>query len=429
MTVAIAIPVVLLFLLLLTRCLCEFGLKVPVLSSYYSGDVLSKDKIEGYDVRKVFSLSLLFRLVMLAAMALGAVVVSEGHVLKWSSFENLFKIWDAGHYGNLVDLGYSDFIEDGQHLFLVFFPLYVWVTRFVKFFVQNTTVAGLIVSFLSYSFGCCYMYRIAARFMNKEAAYGSVLLLAAFPYSFFYGMVMTESLFLLTVSAACYYALEHKWLSYALWGVCAALTRMVGVLVVLVGVIEFFRMVQPFRSLTLQSIKKVVVSFAKGFVILFLPVLGTCCYFLLNYTVDGNPFAFLVHQQHWHQGYMNFPDVVKYMYGYCNMPMESWDGSCWFVWVPSLVLFAVLLVVMLVTCVRKEIPVSLCVFIFSYFVANYSLSWLLSAPRYMSGGFVFFVLIAYLLRNRPRVCHLLVSCFAVFYGILFVQYLNWQFIM
>ncbi|WP_204265156.1 hypothetical protein, partial [Klebsiella aerogenes] len=46
----------------------------------------------------------------------------------------------------------------------------------------NTMAAGLMVSFLCYSAGCVYLYRLAACELGKAAARRAVLFLSLFPY-------------------------------------------------------------------------------------------------------------------------------------------------------------------------------------------------------------------------------------------------------
>ena len=44
--------------------------------------------------------------------------------------------------------------------------------------------------------------------------------------------------------------------------------------------------------------------------LVLLPGVGTLLYLLLNSWVDGDPFAFVTHQEHWYQGYL-WIDVYK----------------------------------------------------------------------------------------------------------------------
>lgn len=75
-------------------------------------------------------------------------------------------------------------MEDGKHLFLVFFPLYPWLVRLVSAVTGNTMAAGLLVSFLCYGAGCVYLYRLAAWELGREAAGGRCSFSPSFPMPF-----------------------------------------------------------------------------------------------------------------------------------------------------------------------------------------------------------------------------------------------------
>ena len=94
----------------------------------------------------------------------------------------------------------------------------------------------------------------------------------------------------------------------------------------------------------------------------------------------------------------------------------------WAVWLPTLVLFVVFFVTLALSAFRRENPPSLLVYGFCYLVANYSLSWLLSAGRYLSCGFVFFIFAAALLERFPRLRGLVLGVEAVFLGIYLYAY-------
>ena len=198
-TLAVSGVVLALGLSLLLRWLGAAGLPAPcaVPASASRGCEVSRREL-----LHVFSAALLFRLtVFLAVAALACLVLYPGTGLSWAT--DIWKKWDAWHYVGLAELGYTGYWEDGRPLFLVFFPLYPWLVRLVcPLTGHNTMAAGLMVSFLCYSAGCVYLYRLAAWELGKGAARRTVLFLSLFPYAFFFGGVMTEGLFLLTTAAA-----------------------------------------------------------------------------------------------------------------------------------------------------------------------------------------------------------------------------------
>ncbi|RKJ41800.1 hypothetical protein D7X94_03020 [Acutalibacter sp. 1XD8-33] len=419
--ILLSAPIVLLFLFLALRCFAGWGVPVrlplgqasPAEGSGEDGSRVSPVRRE---LLKIFLWALGLRLLLLLAV-IACTMLAGG---SWEELPSKFQMWDARHYGNLVDLGYANHQENGEHLFLVFYPLYVWVTRLVRLVVPNTIAAGVTVSVLSYSLGCCWVYRLAADQWNKSVAENAVLLLSLFPFSFFFGTVMTEGLFLLTTAAACYYAMKRKWLSYGIWGALAALTRMTGVLVIVPAVIELLNSLGPLRPPMGESLKRSWKKLLLSLPLLAMPLLGFLAYLGLNWYVDGSPFAFAVHQEHWSQGGMWISQVLGYIWYYLGNYIGEPMG--WAVWLPTLVLFVVFFVTLALSAFRRENPPSLLVYGFCYLVANYSLSWLLSAGRYLSCGFVFFIFAAALLERFPRLRGLVLGVEAVFLGIYLYAY-------
>ena len=145
-------------LLLLLRWLGDCGAPVP------QGTDVPAERgvlVAPRECAAVFGTALLFRiLIFLAAALLAGRLLGGGGGSSWAL--DLWKKWDAWHYVNLAELGYEGYVENGQHLFVVFFPLYVWLVRLAARVIGNTMAAGLLVSFLSFGGGCVYLYRLAA---------------------------------------------------------------------------------------------------------------------------------------------------------------------------------------------------------------------------------------------------------------------------
>ena len=55
------------------------------------------------------------------------------------------------HYINLAEQGYDGYVENGQHLFLVFYPAYVWLLRAARVLIPHTLLAGMLHSSLCYA--------------------------------------------------------------------------------------------------------------------------------------------------------------------------------------------------------------------------------------------------------------------------------------
>ena len=97
---------------------------------------------------KVFLAALGFRLGLLAVGLFAAMVLTSGESTFQDCFQRLCQRWDGYHYVQLVEKGYTGYRENGQHLFLVFFPGFVWATRLLRLVIPNTLLAGVTLSTL-----------------------------------------------------------------------------------------------------------------------------------------------------------------------------------------------------------------------------------------------------------------------------------------
>ena len=381
-TVLVSGGVIALGLYLVLRWLGAAGLPVP-LDTKAPRSVCRPVSRE--EALKVFLAALLFRLVVFVLVGLFTCLVlypgSGPDAALWT-----WKRWDALHYVNLADLGYSGYIEDGKHLFLVFFPLYPWLMRLVSALIGNTMAAGLLISFLSYAGGCVYLYKLAAWELGEEAAKRTVLFLSVFPYAFFFGGIMTESLFFLTTAAALWHIRRHRWWLAGLFGVLAAMTRMHGILLIGAAAAELVEDRGRFDGREI----------ARRLPVLLMPVLGTLVYLLLNWRVGGDPFTFTVMQEHWSQGYCWISDTLWYvLHNALSYPTEAVRYQ---LWIPTILLFPVFFA--LAVYARKRFRSMYVLYGFVYLVLNYSLSWLLSAGRYLSCALPFFLFAAALTERR-----------------------------
>ena len=404
-TVALSGLVVSLGLLLVLRWLGSAGLQLPGGRPCPPSTGASVSRIAS---GQVFAAALLFRIILfLAVGAWACLALYPGAGTGWML--DIWKKWDAWHYVNLAELGYEGYVENGQHLFLVFFPLYPWLVRLLSLLTGNTMAAGLLVSFLCFAGGCVYLYKLAAWELGERAARRTLLFLSLFPYAFFFGGVMTESLFLLTTAAALWYIRRHRWWAAGMWGVLAALTRMHGLLLIgaagaeLVEHLRGFRWREIFRRLPA----------------LLLPALGTLGYLALNWWVTGDPFAFTEMQKHWSQGFCWISDTLWYVLDNAlHYPTVSVRYE---IWIPTLLLFPLFLA--LLWWAKGRFRSMYTLYAFACLVLNYSLSWLLSAGRYLSCALPFFLFAAALTEGRRRLSALIALASALGFLVVLHAYL------
>lgn len=419
--VVVSLAVCLLGLLVVYRCLAAWGLRAPGSLARHAveeGPPAAQGLQPGW---KIFLLGAGSRVGLLLAGMAAAMLLSDGGLTWERAFQQLQR-WDAAHYIRLIEEGYQGYTENGQHLFLVFFPGYVWAARLLRLVIPSTALAGTALSCLCYGGACCYLYRLAGEAYNSRVARDALLYMSLFPFSFFSGLVMTEGLFLLATTGACWYAWRGKWLAFGLFGALAALTRMTGLLVIVVGVIRLLEAYRPLEPPVGKSLGRCWKPLLLRLPLTLLPAAGTLLYLLLNLWVDGDPFAFASHQEHWHQGYLWISQVVEYIGRYLGDNLGSSFG--WAVWAPALALFVVGLALLYWAALRKGHPAGLLAYGFCFFVATYSLSWLLSAGRYLSTCFVLFLFLAKLTQRRPALRAALLGGEGVLLGVYLCAFLS-----
>ena len=417
--ILITLPLVGLFVLIAWRCLEGWGLALPCSPGWEEPTGPQGPSAPSW---KIFSLALALRGGMFL-LGLGAVVLQNDQALSLSQAVESLCRWDSYHYKNLAELGYSGYMENGQHLFLVFYPGYVWLLRAVKLVIPHTYAAGIVLSSLCFAGGCVFLYKMCRLYAGHAVARDAVLLLCFYPFSFFFGEPMTEGLFLLTTGGALYSAARGKWLSFALWGLAACLTRMTGLLVLVPGVWELLRPAQPLARPLGASLLRGGKALVRKLPLLLLPLLGAGAYLLLNFLVDGDPFAFLTHQQHWYQGGMWISSVLRYVWKYL---CSTWGtANSLALWLPTLALFLLSFALLVWGALRdRKTSPGLLAYGFCVVIANYALSWLLSAGRYLSCAVPLFLLGARFLADKPNLRRAVLLGEAALLGICYFAHLS-----
>ena len=383
-TLAVTGMVTALGLVLTLRWLSAAGLPVPLTVKIPTA---TGYRAEHAECVKVFAGTVLFRIIVfLAVGVVTCLILYPG--AGTDAFLWIWKRWDGLHYVNLAELGYSGYVEDGKHLFLVFFPLYPWLMRVISLLTGNTMAAGLLVSFVCYGAGCVFLYKLAAFELGQGTARRTVLFLSIYPYAFFFGGIMTESLFLLTTAGGLWAIRRHRWWRAGIWGLFAAMTRMHGILLIGAAGAE---LVESTGRFDWKAIVRKLPA-------LLLPAVGTLAYFGLNWQVAGDPFAFTVMQQHWNQGFCPIADTLWYvLQNAFSYPTEMVRYQ---IWIPTILLFPLFFA--LLVWARNQFRSMYTLYGFVYLVLNYSLSWLLSAGRYLSCALPFFLFAAALTEHRPK---------------------------
>ncbi len=136
-----------------------------------------------------------------------------------------FGNFDGVHYLTIAETGYGlvEFVQ-------VFFPLYPFLIRFLKpLFDGNYFASGLFIANACFLLVLFVFRRLLQKDMPTKNSNWVLLAMVVFPFSFFFGSIYTESIFLLLVLLSFYYAREKRWLLAGIFGALASATRITGI--------------------------------------------------------------------------------------------------------------------------------------------------------------------------------------------------------
>jgi hypothetical protein len=184
-------------------------------------------------------LSMRLGLTVLSAIAIGvippraAVIVpgwgASAMAQGWGAVFTALERQDAQWFLRIADGGYAP--GDGS---AAFFPLYPLAVRVVSWLVGgHPLLASLLVSNLAYLGALLVLYDLTVREFDESVARRTIVYISIFPTAFFFLAPYSESLFLLLTLVAFREARRDRWTTAALAGALAAMTRSVGVVLVI----------------------------------------------------------------------------------------------------------------------------------------------------------------------------------------------------
>ncbi len=161
---------------------------------------------------------------------------------------NLLARWDTGWYLGIAEEGYNYWGNATQQTNVAFFPAYPMTVRAVasvmgarwgspddpadsfETFTARRHVrmlqAGWLVSITGLLIGLAYVFRLARELTaSDEAAERAVVLMAVYPFAFFFGAVYTEAFFLAAALGAWYHLRHRQYVWATAAGLLAGLAR------------------------------------------------------------------------------------------------------------------------------------------------------------------------------------------------------------
>jgi len=156
------------------------------------------------------------------------------------SLVGLWRRWDALWYVRVATHGYV-WQPPPRQSDLAFFPLYPLAIRaLTRVTPLAADEAGLLVAAVAFAAALYLLHRLVARDLGPLVAERAVSYLGLFPTALFFFAAYSEALYL-ACSLGCVYALRlRRWWVAGLCGLAAALTRQLGVLLLVPFAVEYW---------------------------------------------------------------------------------------------------------------------------------------------------------------------------------------------
>jgi len=290
--------------------------------------------------------------------------------------------WDTGWYLNIATQGYSATVSQAASTLgnanYAFFPLYPLMMRFLGYIIGSPFIAGILISNIALIIACIYLYKLMRLKSSKETSLRTIKYLFLFPVAFIFSGVLTESLFLMLLVMCFYYARTNKWALVGIFGFFLSLTRIIGIFAVIPLAYEYLKNI----NFNFKKIRPAVLYF-------FLFPLGLSLFLFLNYSLTGDPFAFIKIQSSWFRTFVGPQNAIINALFYQGQYAIEAKFEVWFALVALFILIFF----------YKKLRISYII------LALYSIlipisSWVTSMPRYILTIFPFFIIFALLGKNR-----------------------------
>ena len=214
-----------------------------------------------------------------------------------SPFWDTFLRYDAGWYYQIARYGYG-FVAGGPSVGvgkpgkIAFFPLYPLLMRYAGRLLgpapSDTYLGGILVAWTSFALAMVALLYLARLDLPRGRAERAVLLTAVFPFAFFFGLVYTESLFLLLTVLSFYGFRTQRWWLGGAAGALATATRVNGILMLPALAWIAWRAAPP----TMRDRARAAAA------LLFVPV-GVAAYSVFVYRLSGSPFEWAASISRW----------------------------------------------------------------------------------------------------------------------------------
>lgn len=238
----------------------------------------------------LIGLTLLIKVGLLVFGVIAVVVVNDEKIVDPHRALEIWNRWDAPHYLDLARYGYNADGPGDVPLFIVFYPLYPWLTGAVNAVLRDPVVSGFAVTTIASLFVAPLLARVVGQEFGRSIGRNAAWFMLIFPTAFVLHIPYTEALFMAVVLGSFLAARNERWWLAGILGALATLTRVNGLVLVPALAVEALTQWRTDPERRLRS----------GWLWIAAVPLGFLVYLGINQVVYGDPFHFLfVQQDHW----------------------------------------------------------------------------------------------------------------------------------
>ncbi len=308
-----------------------------------------------------------------------------GFTMSKNAFPSLLEIWnrwDTRHYIEIAKNGY----DAGKEFNIAFFPLYPMLIKIFTLIFRDYVLSALMVSNIAYIAASVFLYKLVLKDFSEKIAFRTVFYLSIFPTAYFLHAGYCESLLLFLSIASLYYARKEKWFWAGSLGLLASLTKITGVILLPVLLIEYLFQ----KKFRLKDIKTNILWLA-------LAPLGFLYYLFINYQMFGDAFRFLeIMKNYWHK------TLVWPWKGFLWAAQGfKWRSPAEFITMAGGEIIFALLGLFLIILAFKYLRPSYGAYAILVWLIMTSTSFWLSIPRYTLWLFPIFIVLALITKKRP----------------------------
>ena len=323
--------------------------------------------------------------------------------------------FDAQWYIQIAEEGYNSFALILEPRNVVFYPLFPILIHSVNYLTHNSEWSGLLIANLC-TFGMGYfLFRLLKKDGEEETSWNTVILLLSAPMAIFFSAVYTESLFLMITLWSFEAVRENKWWLAGILGFFASITKIQGIILFPVFLVEYFLLHREEKSWFLpENMKKIPW--------LFLIPAGLLSFCTYMYSLTGDFFASFHVQQDFGVGRMLGFHPEQLLYTITHL--TTWHSS----YASPFDLFMFLLSLFLFGVGIKTLRPSYSVYTACMILLPVSTWTLMSYSRYVMMAFPLFFVVAQFFEKRKSWFPLTLLLSAGFMGIFTMMFINWRWV-